>query len=82
TKISGSGLRYLNPHKKWISVALYDCDKLEPKYLAHFRGWNRSTIGLVSHTSVKSRHKREIIDRAQQIICNGKPENICGIQIR
>ena len=82
TKISGSGLRYLKPHKKWMSVALYDCDRLEPKYLAHFKGWNRSTIGLVSHTSVKSRHKRDIIDRAQQIICDGKPENICGIQIR
>lgn len=82
TKILGSGLRYLSPHKKWMSVDLYECDKLELKYLAHFRGWNRSTIGLVSHTSVKSRHKKEIIDRAQQIICDGKPENICAIQIR
>jgi len=82
TQISGAGLRYLKPNKKWMSVALYDCDKLDPKYLAHFRGWQRSTIGLVSHTSIKSRHKKELIDRAQQIICDGKPENTCGIQIR
>lgn len=82
TKISGLGLRYLKPHKKWIYVDLNDCDKLEPKYLAHFKGWQRSTISLVSHSIANSRQKQELTSRAQQIICDGKPKNICGIQIR
>lgn len=82
TKINGSGLRYLKPHKKWMSVDLYDCDKLVLKYLAHFRGWQRSTIRLVSPTNANSRQKQQIISRAQQIICDGKPKNICATQIR
>jgi hypothetical protein len=82
TKINGSGLHNLRKHKKWIQVDLYDCDKLQPKYLAHFRGWQRSTIRLISPTNLDSHHQKELINRAQKIICDGKPENICGTQIR
>lgn len=81
TKVNGSGLRYLKPHKKWIYVKLYDCDKLEPKYLAHFRGWNRSTIGLISSYANLSEQKKELITRAEQLICDGKLET-CATQIR
>jgi hypothetical protein len=82
TQVRGSGLRYLKPHKRWISVDLRDCDKLEPKYLAHFRGWDRATINVVPSTNVNSVHNNELINKAHQIICDGKPENICATQIR
>ncbi len=72
TKITGEGLKYLNPHKKWTWVYLEGCDHLNPSSLAHFRGWRRSTITV----------GKELLKAAKEIICDSREEQICGTQIR
>jgi hypothetical protein len=76
TNITGEGLRYLRPHSKWIFVTVMDCPNLDPRYLAHFRGWKRATI------RVASERDRALLAQARRIICNDEPEQICGTQIR
>jgi hypothetical protein len=85
TKIRGDGLRYLKPNAHWTFVDLTRCDALDPQYLAHFKGWKRSTIRLVSYKSsgeTYSDKELSLLDKAKQIICEGQAENICGTQIR
>lgn len=85
TKITGSGLRYLKPTKKWMSVGLEDCDGLDPRYLSHFKGWKNSTIRLVERKSNAGENTAEeevLLQSARKIICDDRPEDVCGIQIR
>jgi hypothetical protein len=85
TGITGKGLGYLRPNKKWSFVELRDCIALDPKYLAHFKGWRRSTIRLVSYKwtgEVHSERELKLLDMASQMICDHKPESLCGTQIR
>jgi len=85
TRITGKGLGYLRPNKKWSFVELRDCIALDPKYLAHFKGWRRSTIRLVSYKwtgEVYSEKELKLLDTARRMICDHQPENVCGTQIR
>ncbi len=85
TKITGAGLKYLRPNRKWTFVDLTDCDALDPEHLTHFRGWRRSTIRLTSHKWGDDKYNEmemKLLDRAKQIICEGQPEEVCGTQIR
>ena len=85
TRITGKGLRYLRPNKKWSFVELRDCVALDPMYLAHFKGWRRSTIRLVPYKwtgEVYSEKELKLLDMASQMICDHQPENVCGTQIR
>ncbi len=85
TAITGAGLKYLKPHEKWFSINLQGCPSLNPKYLAHFKGWRRATIGLMP-SNLESRDyakpQLELQKAAQRIICNNQSEQICGTQIR
>ena len=85
THITGEGLKYLKPHRKWIFVNLEHCDELNPFYLSHFKGWTRSTIRLVPYKwsgDSYSEHDLRLLDSAKQVICDNQPENVCGTQIR
>jgi len=84
TNITGAGLKYLHPHKKWIFVTIQDCERLNPEYLAHFRGWTRSTIRAVDYKSSgqTTRREEELLRAARRIICDDQPESVCGAQIR
>ena len=85
TRITGRGLGYLRPNKKWSFIELRDCVALDPMYLAHFKGWRRSTIRLVSYRwtgEVYSEKELKLLDMASQMICDHQPENVCGTQIR
>jgi len=85
TRITGRGLGYLRPNKKWSFIELRDCVALDPMYLAHFKGWRRSTIRLVSYKwtgEVYSEKELKLLDMASQMICDHQPENVCGTQIR
>lgn len=85
TAITGEGLRHLRPHARWTFVTLLSCPQLDPKYLRHFAGWKRSTIRLVPYKSsgqTYSDAERQLLERAQQEICDGRTEEECGTQIR
>lgn len=85
TDITGEGLQYLQPHKKWFFIDLLGCENLDLNYLAHFRGWKRSTITVASGYKWGEEHTEQelnTLERAGQIICDGKSENVCGVQIR
>ena len=85
TSITGAGLRHLKPHKKWIFVSLEDCERLDPAHLAHFRGWKRATIRVTSNRYNDPRHKVRmdaLLNKAREIICDNRPEESCGTQIR
>ena len=85
TNITGAGLKYLKASQKWLFVDLQSCEELNPQFLAHFRGWKRSTIRLVPYKwtgDTYSAAEGKLLDYAKQIICDGQPENICGTQIR
>jgi len=85
TRIIGSGLKHLKPHRKWIFVNLDDCVRLDPKYLAHFRGWKRATIRLVDYKGegeTYSENEKRLLSVARELICDGQPESICHTQIR
>jgi hypothetical protein len=85
TTITGAGLKYLKPNRKWMFVDLTNCNALEPGYLSHFKGWKRSTIRLTAYKwgdDKLSEAEARLLDRAKQIICNGQPESVCGTQIR
>jgi hypothetical protein len=85
TKISGSGLRYLKPNQKWTFVNLTGCDGLRPEYLSHFRGWRRATISVVGYKWSGGKYSEaelQLLATARRIICDGRPENLCGTQIR
>ena len=85
TEITGEGLKFLRPNAKWIFVDLRDCHALEPKYLAHFKGWKRSTIRLTPYKWTGEFHSEKelkLLEGAKQIICDGQSENVCGTQIR
>ena len=85
TRITGAGLKYLKPNGRWMFVDLQSCDELDAQFLAHFRGWKRSTIRLVPYKWTGDTYlaaEARLLDRAKQIICEGQPENICGTQIR
>jgi len=85
TGITGAGLKYLRPNDHWIFVELRDCERLDPQYLSHFKGWKRSTIRLVPYKStgeVYSERELRLLNIAREVICNGQPEDMCGTQIR
>jgi len=84
TKITGFGLKYLRPNRKWIFVYLHGCDNLDPQYLSHFKGWKLATISLVGYKwgESYSEHEMKVLESARQFICDGQPEDICGTQIR
>lgn len=76
TQITGEGLRHIKANPHWIRVDLSGCEKLDPKYLSHFKGWKRATIALPYATN----DSRRVL--ARQIICDGQAEDICKTQIR
>jgi hypothetical protein len=85
TKITGAGLKHLKPHKRWIFISLQDCDALDPQYLAHFKGWKRSTVRVTSRKRTDkalSEADGKLLDQAKHIICDDQAEEICGTQIR
>lgn len=85
TSITGEGLRHLRPHARWTFVTLLSCPRLDPKYLRHFAGWKRSTVRLVPYKSTGqtySEAERQLLERAQLEICDGRTEEVCGTQIR
>lgn len=85
TGITGEGLKYLKPHEKWFSVELYDCQKLDLKYLVHFKGWERATITVRPPKMDEKDYtpqEQQRLKQARQIICDGQPEEICRTQIR
>src|SRR5262245_44680383 len=85
THITGEGLTYLKPHKRWIFVSLEHCDELNADYLSHFKGWTRSTIRLVPYKwsgDTYTDAELKLLDHAKQTICDNQPENVCGTQIR
>jgi hypothetical protein len=85
TKITGAGLKYLKPHKRWIFVSLQDCDALEPHYLVHFKGWKRATIRVTSRKwtgKTPSQADIQLLAQAKHIICEDQPEEVCNTQIR
>jgi hypothetical protein len=85
TKIRGEGLRFLKPNRKWTFVKLAGCDVLRPEYLSHFKGWRRATISLVDYKWSGEKYSEaelQLLAHAKQIICDGRPENLCGTQIR
>ena len=85
TNITGEGLRYLHPHSHWIFVTLTDCPRLDPQFLAHFRGWKRSTIRVTTASyghEPDSDRERALLAGARHFICDDQPEQTCGTQIR
>lgn len=85
TMITGSGLKYLRAHSKWIFVDLTNCPLLDPESLAHFMGWKRSTIRLVPYKwgdDGYSESEKKLLEKARTIICDDQPEEICHTQIR
>jgi Leucine Rich Repeat (LRR) protein len=85
TEISGAGLKYLHPHWKWTWVELLNCARLDAQFLAHFRGWDRSTIRLTPYKWSGDRYSADelrLLESAKRIICADQPENVCGTQIR
>jgi hypothetical protein len=85
TEINGSGLRFLMPNKKWTFVNLAGCEHLQPHYLSHFRGWRRATISLVGYKWSGEKYTQaelQLLAQAKRIICDGRPEKLCGTQIR
>lgn len=84
TEIVGEGLRYLRPNTKWTHIDLRDCRNLDLKYLAHFKGWKSTSIFLTASKrgEKNSNEDKRLLEMANQVICDGQPESICGIQIR
>ncbi|NNE48262.1 MAG: hypothetical protein HKN37_16540 [Rhodothermales bacterium] len=85
TAITGAGVEHMAPHQKWTWINLQGCDNLDPQFLAHFRGWKRATIRLVSQRSSNepySEAELALLKKARETICDGAPEEICGTQIR
>ena len=85
TGITGMGLKYLKPNKKWTSIDLRNCGQLEAQNLVHFKGWKRSTISLVPRKSSAENYtagEEKLLSDAKRLICSNQPENLCGTQIR
>ncbi len=84
TKIVGEGLRYLRQNTKWTHVDLRGCQNLDLKYLAHFKGWKSTSIILTESQwgEKKNNEDKRLLEMANQVICDGQSESICGIQIR
>jgi len=85
THITGEGLRYLHPHSHFIFVTLTDCPQLDPRFLAHFRGWKRATIRVTTASyghEPDSDRERALLAAARHFICDDQPEQTCGTQIR
>ena len=84
TQITGAGLRYLRPNEKWIFVDLRGCEKLDLKYLVHFKGWKRSTVSVVGYKwgEKNTDQEKRLLEVANHVICDNQPENVCGTQIR
>ena len=84
TEIVGEGLKYLRPNTKWTHVDLRGCRNLDLKYLAHFKGWKSTSIILTESQwgEKKSNEDKRLLEMANQVICDGQSESICGIQIR
>jgi len=85
TGITGAGLKYLHPHPKWTWVELLNCPHLDAQFLAHFRGWDRSTIRLTPYTWAGETHSADelqLLKFAKHFICADQPETVCGTQIR
>ena len=84
TEIVGEGLRYLRQNTKWTHVDLRGCQNLDLKYLAHFKGWKSTSIILTESQwgEKRSDEDKRLLEMANQVICDGQSESICGIQIR
>lgn len=76
TNITGEGLRHVRAHADWSHIDLDGCNRLDLKYLVHFKGWTRATIALPYGPDDQRRAL------ARQILCDGRPEDDCKTQIR
>lgn len=89
TRISGSGLVYLQPHPDWIYVDVSCNSHLKFEHLEHFSDWKNATITVTgdcpnqSHlnSSELSIKNNRLIKRAKNHICQQRPEEQC-LQVR
>jgi len=78
-----SCLKYLHPHFKWTWVELLNCPHLDAQFLAHFRGWDRSTIRLTPYKwsgETHSAKELQLLESAKHFICADQPENVVALK--
>ncbi len=61
---------------RWTHIDVTGCDRLEVRYLSHFKGWKQATIKLPYGPEDRRR------SLARELICGGQAEDACKTQIR
>lgn len=89
TRITGSGLSYLQPHPDWTYVDVSCNSRLKFEHLEHFSDWQNATITVTGdcpdqksvNSSEQSIESNKLITRAKKHICQQRSEEQC-LQVR
>jgi hypothetical protein len=84
TGIDGSGLAHIQGDPHWLFLTVVGCPNLKVEQLARFKTNKRLTIRLTSsrYDRKPEGRERELLERARQVVCDGRDEQACGIQLR